>query len=403
MARPPEIDPLPILEGLIRCPSVTPDEAGALTYLGKLFAEHGFHCERLPFSSPGTPEVDNLFVRIGKGNPHLCFAGHIDVVPPGRSEDWRHPPFAANQADGFIYGRGACDMKGSVAAFAAAAINAALAGDQPAGTLSLLLTGDEEGPAINGTVKVLEWMKAHGAIPDHCLVGEPTSEKVLGDTIKNGRRGSLSVAITIEGVQGHVAYPQKADNPIPKLVRLLDRLASARLDNGNDRSYAVLDRGNDQFGPSTLSVTSIDVGNQAANVIPARASARINIRFNTEQTPQSLMAFIHKHKEEVESEFGGRFTITATSSGEAFVTEPGPFLGIVLDSIAEETGVSARLSTSGGTSDARFIKDYCPVIEFGPTNATIHQTDERIAITELRALSRIYRGIIDQYFRSGDI
>lgn len=397
MARPSQTDPLPILEALIRCPSVTPDEAGALTYLGKLLSEHGFHCERLPFSSPGTPEVDNLFARIGRAGPHLCFAGHVDVVPPGRSEDWTHPPFAADQAQGSVYGRGACDMKGSIAAFIAAALDAFAGDNRPNGMLSLLITGDEEGPAINGTAKVLEWMKANGHVPDHCLVGEPTSELRLGDTIKNGRRGSLSFVISIEGVQGHVAYPHKADNPIPKLVRALDRLATARPDNGNDASGR-LDNGNDQFEPSTLAITSVDVGNPAANVIPARASAKLNIRFNTEHTPESLIAFVKGQCEEVERELGGHFAIAETVGAEAFVTEPGPFLGIVLDSIADETGLSAKLSTTGGTSDARFIKSYCPVLEFGPTNATIHQVDERIAVEELRALSRIYRGIIEKYF-----
>jgi succinyl-diaminopimelate desuccinylase len=402
MARPPEIDPLPILEALVRCPSVTPDEAGALIYLGQFLTDHGFHCERLPFSTPGTPEVDNLFARAGKAGPHLCFAGHADVVPPGRSEDWTHPPFAADQANGLLYGRGACDMKGSIAAFAAAAVNAFAGEDRPKGTLSLLITGDEEGPAVNGTAKVLEWMKANGQVPDHCLVGEPTSEKALGDTIKNGRRGSLSFTITMGGVQGHVAYPGKADNPIPKLVRLLDRLASARLDNGNDPSTSRLDRGNAQFEPSTLAITSVDVGNPAANVIPARASAKLNIRFNTEHTRQSLSEFVKKYCEEVEREFGGRFDVAETFHGEAFITEPGPFLGIVLDSIAEETGLSAKLSTAGGTSDARFIKNYCPVLEFGPSNSTIHQVDERISIEELRALSRIYRSIIEKYFLGED-
>src|SRR5437868_2670543 len=271
-----QTDPLSLLESLIRCPSVTPHEAGALDTLSAFLSAAGFSCERLLFSDKGTPDVDNLFARIGKGEPHLCFAGHVDVVPPGRSEDWRHPPFAADQADGFIYGRGACDMKGSVAAFIAAALDGFAQTEQPKGTLSLLLTADEEGPAVNGTAKVLEWMKANGHVPDHCLVGEPTSEKTLGDTIKNGRRGSLSVAITMEGVQGHAAYPQKADNPIPKLVRLLDRLASARLDNGNDRSSSRLDGGNDQFEPSSLAITTIDVGNPAGNVIPARISARLN-------------------------------------------------------------------------------------------------------------------------------
>jgi succinyl-diaminopimelate desuccinylase len=398
MARQIETDPLPILEALIRCPSVTPDEAGALGYLEKLFAERGFDCERLAFASPGTPEVQNLFVRIGRSKPHLCFAGHIDVVPPGRSEGWSHPPFAAEQAGGYIYGRGASDMKGSVAAFAAAALDVFGSEEEPAGTLSLLLTADEEGPAVNGTVKVLEWMSANGHVPDHCIVGEPTSEQLLGDTIKNGRRGSLSFTISIDGVQGHVAYPHKADNPIPKLVRLLDRLNSTRPDGGNDTGGR-LDNGNEQFEPSTLAITSVDVGNPAANVIPARATAKLNIRFNTEHTPESLIAFVVGQCEAVERELGGNFTVVDSLGAEAFVTEPGPFLGVVLDSIAEETGVSAKLSTTGGTSDARFVKNYCPVLEFGPSNATIHQVDERIAVEEIRQLARIYRSIIEKYFQ----
>jgi succinyl-diaminopimelate desuccinylase len=402
MARPVETDPLPILEALIRCPSVTPNEAGALSYLAKLLGEQGFQCERLPFSAAGTAEVDNLFARIGKGSPHLCFAGHIDVVPPGRSEDWSHPPFAADQSDGFLYGRGASDMKGPVAAFAAAAINSVVDLKEISGSISFLITADEEGPALNGTIKVLEWMKEHGHVPDHCLVGEPTSEEKLGDRIKNGRRGSISFTVTMEGVQGHVAYPHKADNPIPKLVRLLDRLSAARLDDGNDPSAGKLDHGNDLFEPSTLAVTSVDVGNPAGNVIPARAAAQFNIRFNTEHSAQSLIAWVKSQCSIVENELGGRFVISETLGAEAFITEPGPFLGIVMDAIGEETGATPKLSTSGGTSDARFIKNYCPVLEFGPTNATIHQVDERISIEELRALSRIYRAIIARYFLGED-
>jgi len=402
MARPIETDPLPILEALIRCPSITPDEAGSFGYLERLLGERGFECTRLAFASPGTPEVQNLFVRIGKSKPHLCFAGHVDVVPPGRSDDWTHPPFAAEQAGGHIYGRGASDMKGPVAAFLAAALDVFGGADEPAGTLSLLLTADEEGLAINGTVKVLEWMSANGHIPDHCLVGEPTCEHRLGDTIKNGRRGSLSFTISTAGVQGHVAYPQKADNPIPRLVRLLDRLNSTRPDGGNDVGGR-LDNGNEQFEPSTLAITSVDVGNPAGNVIPARATAKLNIRFNTEHTPESLVAFVVGQCEAVGRELGGDFTVVESLGAEAFVTEPGPFLGIVLDSIAEETGVSAKLSTSGGTSDARFVKAYCPVLEFGPTNATIHQVDERIVIDELRTLTRIYRSIIEKYFEDDTV
>ena len=388
MAKTPQTDPLPILEELIRCPSVTPEEGGALKYLERLLSEHGFHCTRLPYSSPETAEVDNLFARIGKAGPHLCLAGHSDVVPPGASDSWTHPPFAAEQAGGFLYGRGACDMKGSVAAFAAAAIDVATAtGGALPGTLSLLITGDEEGPAVNGTVRVLEWMKEQGHVPDHCLVGEPTSTDALGDAVKNGRRGSMGFTITMDGVQGHAAYPHKADNPVPKLARLIDRLASEKLDGGNE-----------QFEPSTLAVTSFDVGNPSTNIIPARAVAKLGIRFNTEHTPEGLEAWVRSHCQAVESELGGKFHVETRTSASAFVTEPGPFLGIVLDAIQGETGVSPKLSTSGGTSDARFIKDYCPVLEFGPTNATIHQVDERIDIAELRALARIYRDIIENYF-----
>jgi succinyl-diaminopimelate desuccinylase len=273
-------DPVGILQSLIRCPSVTPDDGGALDYLSELLTPAGFSAIRLSFNAPDTPDVDNLVLRAGSGRPHLCFAGHIDVVPPGRSEDWTHPPFAAETADGFIYGRGAQDMKGPVAAFAAAALGAAkVYGDVWPGTLTLILTADEEGPAVNGTVKVLQWMAEQNLVPDHCLVGEPTSAHKLGDTIKIGRRGSLSFTVSISGEQGHSAYPENADNPIPKLVRLLDRLASVRRDGGNDRfDIARLDAGNEHFGASTLVITSVDVGNPASNVIPAHATARFNIR-----------------------------------------------------------------------------------------------------------------------------
>ena len=371
-------DPVPILQALVRCPSVTPEEGGALDYLQGELAALGFSCQRLKFE-----EVDNLFARIGTSGPHLCFAGHTDVVPPGRHEDWKHPPFSGTIEDGILHGRGAVDMKGSVAAFLAAAADAIRhAGGKPAGSLSLLITGDEEGPAINGTVKVLEWMKANGHVPDHCLVGEPSSDKAMGDTIKVGRRGSLSFAITCEGKQGHVAYPHKADNPVHRLAKLIDRIASARLDGGNTH-----------FGPSTLSVTSFDVGNPTGNVIPARARALLNIRFNTEHSYQSLKDWMSAEAAAV----GGNFSFTTSEGADAFITEPGAFVGLVQDAVAEETGLVPVLSTSGGTSDARFIKDYCPVLEFGPVNATIHQVDERIPVEELRATARIYRGVIDRY------
>jgi succinyl-diaminopimelate desuccinylase len=378
-ARAAATDPVPILQALVRCPSVTPEEGGALSYLEGELTALGFSCTRLKFE-----EVDNIFARIGTAGPHLCLAGHTDVVPPGRHADWKHPPFSAIVESGMLYGRGAVDMKGSVAAFVAAAADAIKDADgRIPGSLSLLITGDEEGPAVNGTVKVLEWMKANGHIPDHCLVGEPSSDLALGDTIKIGRRGSLSFAVTCEGKQGHVAYPHKADNPVHRLARLIDRVASATLDEGNVH-----------FGPSTLSVTSFDVGNPTGNVIPARASARLNIRFNTEHSFESLKAWMNAQAEAV----GGSFAITCSEGADAFITEPGAFVGLVQDAVAEETGLVPVLSTSGGTSDARFIKDHCPVLEFGPVNATIHQVDERMPVDELAATARIYRNIIGRYF-----
>ena len=380
-------DPVPLLQDLIRCKSVTPAEGGAQTYLENLLSTHGFVCQRLIFRQEGTPDVENLFARIGSGNPHLCFAGHTDVVPEGIVENWTHQPFAADIADGFVYGRGATDMKGSVAAFAGAAIDFVRTAGKFKGSISFLITGDEEGPAINGTVKALQWMAENGHIPDHCLVGEPSCVDQLGDTIKIGRRGSLSFTVAVEGKQGHAAYPHKADNPIPKLARFIDRIAAAKVDDGNAH-----------FDPSTLAVTSFDVGNPAGNVIPSRATAKFNIRFSTEHSFASLKQWVDAEIAAISSEMGGTWTVSATEGADAFITEPGSFVGLVQDAVLHETGVLPRLSTSGGTSDARFVKDYCPVLEFGPTNATIHQTDERIAIDELRATQAIYGRIIADYF-----
>ncbi len=382
-------DSAAILQSLIRCPSVTPLEAGALTVLENLLSAQGFVCQRLIFKDGNTPDVENLFARIGSGAPHLCFAGHTDVVPPGNLEDWSHPPFAGEIADGYLYGRGATDMKGSVAAFAAAAVDFVKANGKPKGSISFLITGDEEGPAINGTVKVLQWMKENGHIPDHCLVGEPTSTGKLGDALKIGRRGSVSMTVTVEGRQGHVAYPQQADNPIPKIARFIDRI-----------SQGVLDEGNEHFDASTLALTSVDVGNSASNVIPARAAAKFNIRFGTAQTHQSLQDWIASQIVETKEELGGKWTMLASEGANAFMTEPGAFVGLVQDAVEGQTGLLPKLSTSGGTSDARFIKDYCPVLEFGPTNATIHMTDERISIEELRATQAIYSRIIEDYFNT---
>jgi succinyl-diaminopimelate desuccinylase len=383
-------DPVPILQELIRCRSVTPAEGGALTSLERLLSQGGFRCHRLTFRQEGTPDVDNLFARIGTGSPHLCFAGHTDVVPEGPPESWTHPPFAAEIADGFIYGRGACDMKGSVAAFVAAALDYLQTAGPFTGSMSFLITGDEEGPAINGTVKVLDWMRANGHIPDHCIVGEPSSVDQLGDTIKIGRRGSMSFVITVEGRQGHAAYPHKADNPIPKLARFIDRISTSRLDGGNAH-----------FDPSTLAVTSFDVGNPAGNVIPSRATAKFNIRFSPEHSFSSLRAWVDTEIAVVRSELGGSWSVLSAEGADAFITTPGPFVSLVQGAVIAATGIVPRLSTSGGTSDARFVKDYCPVLEFGPTNATIHQADERIAIDELRATQSVYGRIISDYFSSG--
>ena len=380
-------DPVTLLQQLVRCPSVTPHEAGALTTVQSWLDAAGFISSRMIFSAPNTPDIDNLFSRIGTSAPHLCFAGHTDVVPQGDESIWSQPPFAAEIKDGYIIGRGTTDMKGSVAAFAAAACDFVRENPKFKGSISFLITNDEEGPAINGTVKVLRWMKEHGHIPDHCLVGEPTCVDQLGDTIKIGRRGSLSFIVTCEGKQGHAAYPHKADNPIPKLARLIERLSAKPLDNGNDH-----------FDPSSLAFTSFDVGNPAGNVIPSKAVLKFNIRYSTEHTYDTLKALVNGHIEKLYEEMGGTWSVAFTEGAEAFITEPGAFVGLVQDAIADETGVAAKLSTSGGTSDARFIKDHCPVLEFGPTNATIHQTDERISVAELQATTQIYRRIIERYF-----
>jgi succinyl-diaminopimelate desuccinylase len=381
-------DPVQILQDLIRCPSITPQDAGALDVLQNLLTKAGFTCHRLPFNEQNTPEIDNLFARIGTSAPHFCFAGHTDVVPVGDVKDWTHPPFAAEIHDGQIYGRGATDMKGSNAAFTAAAIEFVNTNPKFKGSISFLITGDEEGPAINGTIKVLKWMKENDHLPDHCLVGEPTCVDQLGDTIKIGRRGSLSFIVTVEGKQGHVAYPNKTDNPIAKLARFVDRISTTPLDNGNIH-----------FDPSSLAVTTFDVGNPATNVVPARATAKFNIRFSTEHHYETLKTWVAAHIEKVKDELGGKWSVTSNEGAEAFITEPGDFVQLVQKAVREETGLTPVLSTTGGTSDARFIKNFCPVLEFGPTNATIHQVDERIGVEELKATTRVYARVLTSYFK----
>ncbi len=382
-------DPVALLQSLIRCPSVTPKEAGVLGALETLLKPAGFRCTRLAFSDDNTPDVDNLFARLGDDGPHLCFAGHVDVVPTGDEALWTYPPFDAQIHDGVLYGRGACDMKGSVAAFAAAAIDLVdeFGGTLP-GSVSMLITGDEEGPAINGTVKMLKWLEENGQLPDECLVGEPSCSERFGDTIKNGRRGSITFEVVVKGVQGHAAYPHLSLNPIPILARLIDQLASMKLDNGTD-----------QFDPSTLAVSTFDVGNPASNVTPAQASARFNIRFNTGHSTDSLKMLVQRHSDEVRSEMGGEIEISSVVGAECFLSNPGPLLSIVQRALLDETGREATLSTGGGTSDARFIKNYCPVIEFGPLNKTIHQVDECISVAELAALTRVYKQVIRQFLQ----
>jgi len=364
-------DPLALAQALIRCPSVTPADGGAQAVLAGALEALGFRVHHVPFGS--TP---NVFARWGNEPPHFCFAGHTDVVPPG-SAGWSADPFAAEVRDGLLLGRGACDMKGAIAAFVTAA------GDHIAsagpGSISLLITGDEEGPARDGTVRVLDWMARHGEIPHACLVGEPTNPEYLGEVIKVGRRGSLNAHILIEGTQGHVAYAQRADNPVHRLARALAALIATPLDSGTE-----------WFEPSTLQLTSADVGNTATNVIPARASARLNIRFNDRHTGASLEAWLRaalvQHAE--------RVTLTVEVSGEAFRTEPGPFVDALQMAVGRVCGTVPRLDTGGGTSDARFIARYCPVAEFGLVGRTMHQTDESVPVAELRQLATVYRAVL---------
>jgi succinyl-diaminopimelate desuccinylase len=361
-----------LAQALIRCASVTPADAGAQSVLADALTQLGFTVTPLRYG-----RIDNLFARVGTGAPHICFAGHTDVVPVGAA-NWQSDPFGGEVRNGILYGRGACDMKGAIAAFVAAAAQHVSEGS-PRGSISLLITGDEEGPAVDGTVRVLEWMQAHEQVPDFCIVGEPTCPVILGDMVKIGRRGSLNARITVHGTQGHVAYPQRADNPVHRLVRIADALTAAPLDAGND-----------WFQPSSLQFTSIDVGNPVTNVIPAEASAMLNIRFNSDHTGAALSAWLRA----VIAQHADRFDLDIAISGESFLTEPGPLVNVLRQAIIDTTGVEPKLDTGGGTSDARFIARYCPVAEFGLVGATMHQVDERVPVAELQELARIYRGIL---------
>ena len=377
------LDPADLTARLIRCPSVTPDEGGALVLLQAELEAAGFDCTRVDRN--GTA---NLFARWGaKGaNRSFGFNGHTDVVTPGDAADWRFPPFSGTMSEGRIWGRGACDMKSGVAAFAAAAVDF-VRETPPDGAVVLAITGDEEGEATDGTVALLDWMAAQGERMTHCLVGEPTCPTEMGEMMKNGRRGSMTARIEARGIQGHSAYPHRARNPLPALVVLLDRLARHELDQGNAL-----------FDPSTLALTTIDTGNTASNVIPAVARAALNIRFNDLHTGASLTAWLESETARVQDETGVEFALAIKVSGESFVTEPGWFTDLVAGAVEAECARRPALSTSGGTSDARFVKDHCPVVEFGLVGASMHKTDEVVEIAHVHQLKAIYRRILDRYF-----
>jgi len=379
-----------LAQRLIRCPSVTPAEGGALDLLQDELTTLGFTCQRLMFGEGGA-RIDNLFARHGTAGPHIAFAGHTDVVPVGDKAAWRHGPFEGTIEDGCLYGRGAADMKGGIAAFIAAAAGYLASGSTgntgKQGSISLLITGDEEGDALNGTVKMVEWAAANGHKPDMCVVGEPTNPDALGDIIKNGRRGSLSGHLKVGGVQGHVAYPHLADNPVTRLLEMLAPVNGCELDGGTPH-----------FGPSTANVTTIDVGNPATNVIPARAEAKFNIRFNTEHTAAGLRDWLEEHFNRV----GGDWQASWKSNADPFITSPGALTDMLGDSVEAVTGRRPDLSTTGGTSDARFITHICPVAEFGLVGKTMHQIDEHVAVGDIDQLARIYEDFLTRFFKGAD-
>ena len=381
-------DPIELTRALIRCASVTPTDGGALGLTGAALERLGFTNHHMTFSEDGTPNVSNLYARLGDCGPNFCFAGHTDVVPVGDAKDWNLEPFAAEIRDDILYGRGAADMKGAVAAFIAA-VDRFLGkrNGQFEGSISLLITGDEEGPAINGTVKVLDWLANRGENLDHCLVGEPTNPDNLGDMVKIGRRGSLTGTLTVKGIQGHVAYPHLADNPLPRLIKMMDRFTSHLFDNGNEH-----------FTPTNLELASIDVGNTASNVIPAQAAALFNIRFNTEQTSDDIEEWLREQCDAV----GGDYTLNISIGAQPFLTQPGPFTELISDAVEEVTGIKPALTTTGGTSDARFIHHHCPVAEFGLISETMHKVDEQAAVSDIEQLTRIYTRILESYFEQSE-
>jgi len=381
-------DPVALTQALVRCRSVTPDEGGALTLLEYVLKPAGFVCHRLTMTEAGTPDVENLYARFGRGQPNLCFAGHTDVVPVGDEKAWRRGPFDAEIHDGILYGRGAVDMKGAIACFVAAALRFIDKNpDRPDFSVSLLITGDEEGPSINGTMKVLDWMRDTGERIDACVVGEPSNPKALGDEIKIGRRGSLSGELIVHGKQGHAAYPHLADNPVPKLARLIDRLSTTPLDAGSP-----------DFEPSSLQVTVISAPNSAANVIPGEARAKFNIRYNDLWSRPKVEAWVREQLDVAARDVAAHYDVTFSGTGDVFLTKPGPLVDTMRHAVADLTGRNPALTTSGGTSDARFIRAFCPVIEFGLVNETIHAVDECCPVADLVQLTDIYERFIAGYF-----
>jgi succinyl-diaminopimelate desuccinylase len=383
-------DPVTLARDLMRCPSVTPAEGGALAFLEKTLQAAGFTVHRMTFSEPGADDVENLYARIGTNEPNLVLAGHTDVVPPGDEATWKHPPFASEIDNGMLYGRGAVDMKGGIACMMAAALDHIAANNgKLRGSISFLITGDEEGIAVNGTPKLLQWCADKGEKFSHCVLGEPSNVEALGDTIKVGRRGSLNGHLIVNGKQGHVAYPERTSNPIRGLVKLVEALQSQPLDNGNDN-----------FQPSHLEFVSLDVGNKTVNLTPGEARAMFNVRFNDIHTAESLQELLQARAEKAA---GGKIKFSfkfQPSNARSFVVQPGPFTNMVATAITDVTGRTPKLSTTGGTSDARFITHYCPVVEFGLVGQTMHAVDERVPVAELTALTAIYRKIIDTYFAS---
>ncbi|GAA0870446.1 succinyl-diaminopimelate desuccinylase [Brevundimonas basaltis] len=377
----PVIDPVALTRDLIRKPSVTPADEGAMDMLERVLTGLGFHCRRMPFEN-----IENLYARRGTASPNLCFAGHTDVVPTGAPEAWSAAPFEAEVRDGVLYGRGAVDMKGGIAAWIAAVSRVLADGDVP-GSLSFLITGDEEGPALHGTKRVVQTLMDEGEVIDACVVGEPSSQHALGDTIKIGRRGSLNSWITVHGKQGHVAYPDRAANPAPVMARLMARLADHRLDDGYEA-----------FQPSNLEITTIDIGNPATNVIPSEARARLNIRFNPTHTGDQLITWLNTVAGEAQAESGLRIELEHLCSGDAFLTETGPFVTGVQDAVEAVAGRRPEASTTGGTSDARFIRAMAPVLELGLVGQTMHQIDERVPVAEIEALTEVYRRVIATFF-----